>query len=51
MLPSKVKDPVCKMEVDPKKASRITYNDKDYYFCGTSCEWAFDNDPEQYLNK
>jgi YHS domain-containing protein len=39
-----VKDPVCKMEVDEKKAKfRTTYKGRDYYFCSEACKEKFDN--------
>lgn len=50
-MSDQVKDLVCNMDVDPKKALKKTYKGKDYYFCGPSCEWAFDNDPKQFINK
>jgi YHS domain-containing protein len=37
------KDPVCKMEVDEKKAKfSTTYKNKTYYFCSESCKNRFD---------
>jgi len=44
------KDPVCKMEVDPKTApAKSEYKGKTYYFCAPGCKAAFDKDPEKYL--
>jgi len=44
------KDPVCKMEVDPKTApAKSEYKGKTYYFCAPGCKVAFDKDPEKYL--
>ena len=43
-------DPVCKMEVDPKKApARSEYKGTTYYFCGPRCKERFDKDPERFL--
>jgi len=37
-------DPVCKMEVDEKKAGFSTsYKGKTYYFCSRACKEKFDN--------
>jgi Cu+-exporting ATPase len=44
------KDPVCKMEVDPRMAAaQSTYKGETYYFCAVSCKQAFDMDPRKYL--
>ena len=43
-------DPVCGMEVDPKKAAgRSTYVGAVYYFCSLACKQAFDANPTKYL--
>ncbi|MEW6034221.1 MAG: YHS domain-containing protein [Chloroflexota bacterium] len=44
-------DPVCKMQVDEKKAPGGTshYKGKTYYFCAPGCKKAFDKNPEKYL--
>ena len=43
-------DPVCKMEVDEKKAVATSkYKGKKYYFCAVGCKKAFDQKPEKYL--
>jgi Cu+-exporting ATPase len=45
-------DPVCKMEVDEKKAPATSeYKGKKYYFCAMGCKKAFDANPEKYLKK
>ena len=45
------KDPVCKMEVDEKKAvATSTHEGKTYYFCAQWCKNAFDKEPEKYLS-
>lgn len=43
-------DPVCKMEVDEKKAAATSeYKGKKYYFCAPGCKKSFDQNPEKYL--
>jgi YHS domain-containing protein len=43
-------DPVCKMQVDEKKAAATSeYKGKKYYFCAVGCKKAFDAKPEKYL--
>jgi Cu+-exporting ATPase len=43
-------DPVCKMDVDEKKAAaKSEYKGKKYYFCAVGCKKAFDANPEKYL--
>lgn len=45
-------DPVCGMEVKEEEAAgKSTYQNKTYYFCSTSCQEAFDKDPERYLKE
>ena len=45
-------DPVCKMNVDEKKAAATyEYKRKTYYFCAVGCKQAFAKNPEKYLNK
>ena len=46
-----IKDPVCGMKVNPKKASQIKYKNKTHYFCGPSCREAFKSNPEKYIKK
>lgn len=44
------KDPVCGMEVDPKKTEwKFVYKGKIYYFCSKMCKKMFEEDPEKYL--
>ncbi|MGH9565070.1 MAG: heavy metal-binding domain-containing protein, partial [Candidatus Angelobacter sp.] len=46
-----VEDPVCKMKVDPAKASGSSeYKGKTYYFCSPGCERKFTAGPEKYLS-
>lgn len=44
------KDPVCGMKVDcdDRNALKITFEDKDFYFCSTMCMTKFTNAPEAY---
>jgi len=45
-----VKDPVCHMDVDEKKATeKYDYRGRTYYFCNRSCKIKFQNDPEKYV--
>ncbi len=43
------KDPVCRMEVDEKKAIKSEYKGKTYYFCHPACQEAFRKEPEKFL--
>ena len=46
------KDPVCSMEVDPKKAAaQSNYKGQTLYFCAVGCKVKFDASPETYLPK
>ncbi len=43
------KDPVCHMEVDPKRSARkSTHGGKDYYFCSSGCKRQFDANPSRF---
>jgi YHS domain-containing protein len=45
-------DPVCKMEVDEKKAAATyEYKGKNYHFCAVGCKDKFSKDPEKFLGK
>lgn len=44
-----VKDLVCGMDVDEKKAAKVNYKGKIYYFCSPACQWAFENNPKQFV--
>ncbi len=46
----KVKDPVCGMEIDPRRALEFEYKNKIYYFCSSNCEAHFKRDPERFKN-
>lgn len=46
------RDPVCGMEVDPKKAAaQSKYQGQTIYFCAVACKVKFDQDPAKYLPK
>ncbi len=46
-----VKDPVCRMDVNPATAKvRIDYHGSTYYFCCPHCLEKFKADPEMYLS-
>lgn len=45
-----VKDPVCGMQVDEKKAAGSSlYKGQTYYFCSASCREKFEKQPEQFV--
>ena len=45
-------DPVCNMDVDPKKAAAQTnYKGQMIYFCAVGCKVKFDQNPAKYLPK
>jgi YHS domain-containing protein len=45
-------DPVCGMEVDPKKAAaEYEHEGTMYYFCAPCCKAAFSKDPEKFLTE
>jgi Cu+-exporting ATPase len=46
----KVTDPVCGMEIDPRRAIEYEYKDKIYHFCNPNCEAHFKRDPERFKN-
>jgi YHS domain-containing protein len=54
-MASDVKDPVCGMAVDPKRAAQAglksDYKGQTYYFCSDDCKKKFDRKPEEYLKK
>ncbi len=46
-----VKDPVCGMQIDSESAAgKSEYQGKTYYFCGTGCKKAFDENPAKYAD-
>lgn len=49
---TKAMDPVCGMEVDPKKAAATyDYEGKTYYFCAPGCKVAFSKEPQKFLRE
>ncbi len=45
-----VKDPVCGMSVDEKKATnKSVYQGRTYYFCSLGCKKSFDKQPDKYV--
>jgi YHS domain-containing protein len=46
-----MKDPVCGMQVDEKKApATSTYQGQKYAFCGSECKEKFDKNPERFAH-
>ena len=49
------KDPVCGLEVSPRKAEKAgrksTYQGKTYYFSSEECQARFDQNPDRYAEK
>lgn len=46
----RAKDPVCRMDVDPKTAAdKSEYHGQTYYFCAVGCKKTFDTSPEKYI--
>jgi len=45
-----MKDPVCGSEVGDK-GEALVHNGKEYKFCCASCRWAFEKNPEQFIQK
>lgn len=47
-------DPVCGMTVDPETARArglaLTYEGREYVFCGKGCMLEFRDDPKSYLD-
>jgi len=46
----KVVDPVCGMEIDPRRALEHEYQEKIFHFCSANCEAHFKQDPERFKN-
>jgi len=46
----KVVDPVCGMEIDPRRALEHEYQGKIYHFCSSNCETHFKREPERFKN-
>lgn len=48
--PTKTKDPVCGMDVDPSTARfQATFDGRTFYFCSQNCHDKFEANPEQYV--
>lgn len=48
-MASKVKDPVCGMEIMPEDAAATEVHEgRTFYFCSHSCHEKFVNDPHRY---
>lgn len=46
-----VTDPVCGMQIDPKKAAATRdHEGKKYYFCSAGCVKQFDTDPHRFAH-
>jgi YHS domain-containing protein len=46
----KAKDPVCGMEIEPKKTKAThDYQGKTYYFCSPACQANFKKEPDKYV--
>ncbi len=46
-----VKDPICGMMVDPKRAAaKESHDGKEFYFCSTGCAATFRADPHKYAH-
>lgn len=43
------KDLVCGMDIDEKKAAKVTSERKIYHFCSPTCQWAFESNPKQFV--
>jgi YHS domain-containing protein len=49
---SMVKDPVCKMNVDPENPGATEkYEGKTYYFCCNKCKATFDKNRDRFSEK
>ena len=45
-------DPVCRMEIDEKKAAATyAYKGEKYYFCAATCKERFAKEPEKFVQK
>jgi YHS domain-containing protein len=46
------KDPVCRMEVDEKKAAATyEYKGRTFYFCAVGCKDKFAQTPEKFIQQ
>jgi YHS domain-containing protein len=44
----RAKDPICGMMVDKAKATKLTHEGADYFFCSDACVTKFKADPKKY---
>jgi membrane fusion protein, copper/silver efflux system len=55
MQPTLEIDPVCGMEISPRKAGKeglkSTYRGESYYFCSQACREQFEKDPNRFIKK
>jgi Cu+-exporting ATPase len=50
--PGQATDPVCGMNVDPNRATRMrSVTDRNFYFCSPDCLAKFDADPEGFARR
>lgn len=50
VLESKAFDVVCAMEIDPVHTKlHVEHKGEVYYFCSTTCQNHFVNDPQKYV--
>lgn len=48
--PTKTIDPVCGMEVEPRRSKLVSvHKGHSYWFCAEACRKAFEADPDRYL--
>ena len=51
-LPIKAIDPVCGMDVDPRKTKLVShFKGRSYWFCAEGCRKAFESNPDKYLKE
>jgi YHS domain-containing protein len=47
-----VKDPVCGMELEPRKGmDKSEYKGQVFYFCWAGCKEKFDQNPEKFVGQ
>jgi YHS domain-containing protein len=49
--PQVFKDPVCGMEVNPRRSYSTTYRNKEFRFCSLSCLEKFQADAEAFIKR
>jgi Cu+-exporting ATPase len=46
-----IRDPVCGMQIDPKKAAASrSHEGQTFYFCSPGCAKTFDSDPHRFAH-